>query len=563
MVYDSELLARYIMMQKALLSSLSLKDVLDAVVVQFADLAGGAKVAIFLSDNESLALKLMASKGYSDSTVEQLRVLPFGADSLMKYVVQKRIPASVSNLADAPDVTASVIKREQSAGQVALPLIAANLLVGAVMLDLRDANKIAQIEFFKDVADVVAMVLANSILYGRSEYERERLSTLYKTSCALSGSALKVSEVLQIAADTALIIGNTPNCAILLCEHGRRSFNLAAFKGLDGSSLSDFELNDDSTIWGRCLATGKAEYVPDVTRQPYGLPRATGGSMFGSVVALPMIEDDQPLGVLVVFSTDTRAFHREQVEMLESLVNQVTTAFYIALTHETTAAQSIQDPHTGLYNRWHFEDSLLKEVERSQRHKRELALLLVDVDHLAHINEHLGPEKGDEAIKHVAKIIKATLRDIDVPCRFGGEEFAIILPETPYQNAADVAERLRQKIRSSQATGIGMVTVSIGMSSFPDNASDTEGIIRAAEEALDIAKFEGRDRIKVAQCGLPVAGPISWEELARQAKLSVISERQSKLQHKLAVAPEYANWMKSAPAAGTRKKTGDIPRVEQ
>src|SRR4029434_9240290 len=135
----------------------------------------------------------------------------------MKYVVQKRIPASVSNLADAPDVTASVMKRENSAGQVALPLIAANLLVGAVMLDLPDANKIAQIEFFRDVVDVVAMVLANSILYGRSEYERERLSTLYKTSSALSGSALKVSEVLQIAADTALIVGNTPNCAILLC----------------------------------------------------------------------------------------------------------------------------------------------------------------------------------------------------------------------------------------------------------------------------------------------------------------------------------------------------------
>ncbi len=563
MVYDGELLASYIMMQKALLSSVSLKDVLDAAVVQFADLAGGARVAIFLSDNDSLALKLMASKGYSNPTVEQLRVLPFAADSLMKYVVQKRLPASVSNLGDAPDITASVMRREGSAAQVALPLIASNLLVGAVMLDLQDGNKVSQIEFYKDMADVVAMVLANSILYGRSEYERERLGTLYKTSCALTGSALKVAEVLQIAADTALIVGNTPNCAILLCDHSRRGFNLAAFKGLDGSSLSEFDLTDDATLWGRCLATGKAEYVPDATRQPYGLPRATGGSMFGSVVALPMIEEDEPLGVLVVFSTDTRAFHREQVEMLESLVNQVSTAFYIALTHETAAAQSIQDPHTGLYNRWHFDDSLLKEVERSQRHKREMALLLVDVDHLAHINEHLGPEKGDEAIKHVAKIIKLTLRDIDVPCRFGGEEFAIILPETPYQSAADVAERLRQKIRSSQASGIGMVTVSIGMASFPNNANDSAGIVRAAEEALDIAKFEGRDRIKVAQCGLPVSGPISWEELARQAKLSVISERQSKLQHKLAVAPEYAKWIKTAPAAGPRKKTAEIPRPEQ
>lgn len=565
MDFDGQLLARYILMQKALLSSLGLKDVLDAAVVQFADLAGGAKVAIFLSDNESLALKLMASRGYSEATVDQIRVLPFSAESLMKYVVQKRIPASVSGIKEAPDLSAAVMQREGSRAQVALPLIASNLLVGAVLLDLGDPDAVTQVEFFKDVADVVAMVIASAILYGRSEYERERLGTLYKTSCALSSSALKVSEVLQIAADTALIVGNTPNCAVLLADPNRRLFNLAAFKGLDGGSLSDFDLSGDGTVWGRCLSTGKLEYVVDASRQPYGLPRATGGSVFGSLVALPMIYQDDRLGVLIVFSTDTRAFHREQIEMLESLVNQVATALHIAMTHETTAAASISDPHTQLYNRWHFEDSLIKEIERSQRHKRELALLLVDVDHLAHINEHLGQEKGDEAIKHVARIIKSTLRDIDIPCRYGGEEFAIILPETPYQNASDVAERLRQKIRSAPAPGIGMVTVSIGMASFPHNASDAQSLHKAAEQALDVAKFEGRDRVKVAQAGMPASGPISWEELARQAKLSVISERQAKLQHKLTVAPEYADWLRTtppAPPAPSKKKTGEMTRPE-
>jgi diguanylate cyclase (GGDEF)-like protein len=562
MDFDGELLARYILMQKALLSSLSLKDVLDAAVVQFADLAGGARVAIFLSDNESLALKLMASRGYSEATVDQIRVLPFSAESLMKYVVKKRIPASVSGLEDAPDLTAAVMKREGSRAQIALPLIASNLLVGAIMLDLGDPDAVAQVEFFKDVSDVVAMVIANAILYGRSEYERERLGTLYKTSCALSSSALKVSEVLQIAADTALIVGNTPNCAVLLADPNRRVFSLAAFKGLEGSSLNDFALSGDGTVWGRCLSTGKLEYVVDASRQSYGLPRATGGSAFGSLVALPIVYEDERLGVLLVFSTDTRAFHREQIEMLESLVNQVATALHIAMTHETTAAASIHDPHTQLYNRWHFEDSLVKEIERSQRHKRELALLLVDVDHLAHINEHLGQEKGDEAIKHVARIIKSTLRDIDIPCRYGGEEFAIILPETPYQSASDVAERLRQKIRSAPAPGIGMVTVSIGMASFPHNASDAEALHKAAEQALDVAKFEGRDRVKVAQAGMPASGPISWEELARQAKLSVISERQAKLQHKLTVAPEYADWIRTTPPAPTKRKTGEMTRPE-
>lgn len=556
MTNDGNLLPRYIMMQKALLSSLRLKDVLDAAVLQFADLAGGAKVAIFLSDNESLALKLMAAKGYSDATLDQIKVLPFSAESLLKYVVQKRTPVSANNAQTAPDVSAMIMKREQSSGQIALPLISSNLLVGAVLLEVNNVAYLNYADFLKEVADVTALTIANSILFGRSEYERERLSTLYKTSCALSSSVLQATEVLQIAADTSLILGNTPNCAILLFDQGSGIFILAAFKGLEGSSLRDFDMSVRETIAGSCMRSGRTEYIGDGNREPYGLPRATGGAPFASVVALPMIHNGQPLGVIEVFSTESRAFHREQIELLESLTSQVTTALNVAFTHETAASQSIQDAHTGLYNRLHFEDSLLKEIERSGRHKHELSLLLIDLDHLGQINEHLGQDKGDEAIKYSARLLKSALRDIDIPCRFGGEEFAIILPETSPHSAAEVAERLRQKIRAEASPGVGTVTVSIGVANYPGNADDAEGLLRAAEQALDIAKYEGRDRVVQAQSGTQaMSGPISWQDLAKQAKLAVINERQSTLNSRLTVAPEYASWMTKTP--GLVKKKGD------
>lgn len=555
MTTESNLLPRLLQMQKTLFSSLRLKDVLDHAVVQFSEIAGDARVVLFLSDNDSLSLKLMAAQGYSEASVETLRILPFTAETLLKIVVQKRQPALAKQASEAPDISAVVMLRENSKGQIALPLIASNLLVGAVLIDVRDADFLKMAPVLKDMADLVALAVGNSILFGRSEYERERLGTLYKTSIALGGSSLRVAEVLQITADTALILGNTPHCAVLMFDPKKQGFHVAAFKGLDGASLSGFDLTVENTVAGRTIVSGKTDYVSDALRYQHALPRATSGNTFGSLVSVPMMHEHEPMGALMLFSTDLRGFHREQLELLESLAQQATNALHIALTHESATAQSIQDAHTGLYNRWHFEDALQKEMDRSHRHKHVISLVIIDIDHLSRVNDLLGQEKGDTVIKHVAKIIKSSLRDIDIPCRYGAEEFAVILPETSSERAVEVAERLRQKIRSEQAPGVGMVTVSMGIGAFPANADDPAALLKSAEEALDVAKFEGRDRVKASDTG--AAGEehgIAWQELVRQAKLAVVSERQSRLQNRLSPTGEYAPWMRATPGWGPRKK---------
>ncbi|HEY9684921.1 MAG TPA: sensor domain-containing diguanylate cyclase [Oculatellaceae cyanobacterium] len=542
-------------MQKTLLSSLRLKDVLDSSVMQISDLAGGAKVAIFLSDNESLALKLMAAKGYSQGTLNDLKVMPFSTESLLKYVVQKRATVTANSPSEAPEVSAVIMQREGSAAQLAIPLTSSSLLVGAVLIDVNNSSILGMADFLTETCEVVALAIANSILFGRSEYERERLSTLYKTSCALSSHALQVSDVLQISADTAIVLGNSPYSAILLFEGENSSMRLAAYKGLEGSSLKDFDLSLKDTLAGSALRSGKTEYIGDGFRSPFGgLPRAAGGAQFASALALPLVHQQQQLGVMMLFSPEARAFHREQIDLLESLAVQVSTALNTALKHESATATSIIDVHTGLYNRAHFDQTLAKEIDRSHRHNHELGLLLVDIDHLALLNEHLGSEKGDEAIRHIARCLQSSLREIDVVCRTGGAEFGIVLPETSSSAACDVAERLRNRIRSESVAGIGVVTVSIGEAAFPVNADSAEPLLKAASEALDIAKFEGRDRIKGAETGkIAPSGPIAWEELAQQARLAVINDRQKSTQSHLSVAPEYANWMTKTPS---RSKEG-------
>lgn len=551
---EGNLVQHLLQMMKALNSSLRLKDVLETAVAQFSELAGDGKVAVFLSDNDSLSLKLMSSRGYSEASQEQLRVLSFSSESLLKSVVQRRQLSAISDIKHAPDISAVIMNREGSKAQIGLPLIASNLLVGAMLIDLPDPGLLGMLELLKNLADLVAISVANAILFGRSEYERERLGTLYKTSVSLSGSSLNVSDVLQIAADTSLILANTPHCAVLLVNKARGAFSVAAYKGLDGNTMNSFDLALEDTLAGRSIMSGKTEYVNDATSVQMSLPRSTGGGFFGSAIAVPIINEHEPLGVLMLFSQEMRGFHREQIDLLESLALQLANSLNVALTHETASAQTVQDAHTGLYNPWHFNDSITKELERSLRHKHDFAVLRIDIDHLTRLNDLLGAGKGDEAIKHVAKLVKTCLRDIDIPCRFGSQEFAVILPETSRQAAFEVAERLRAKIRSESAPGVGLVTVSVGMASFPENGDAPETLLKSAEQALDVAKFEGRDRVKLAESGMQKEGHISWDELARQAKLAVVSERQSKLQSRLQVPAEYAPWMRAVPSWGNKKK---------
>jgi diguanylate cyclase (GGDEF)-like protein len=551
-----DLLQRYIGLQKAVLASLRLKDVLDAVIMQFYSLSSGSKVAIFLSDNDSLALKLMAARGYSNATLDLMKVVPFSTEGLLKHVVQQRTPISMDSQNISPDMSGSIIKREGSVVQLALPLIAANLLVGAVLIDSTDPNIIQQTQFLNATADLCALSIANSILYGRSEYERERINTLYKTASAFGSSALRTSEILQISADTALVLANTPNCAVLLYNPEIDSFELGAFKGLDAATLNQFDLSSRETIAGTTLRSAKTAIFGDGTRHPFGLPPAADGVPFSSAVVIPLIYENNPLGVIEVFSTEHDAFHREQIDLLESLSAQVSNALYISLTHESTASRAMEDAHTGLYSRPHFEQNLVKECERSARHHHEMGILMIDIDHLGRVNTTFGEDRGDEAIRYVAAVTKDTLRDMDVICRYGGQQFAVILPETPQQAVGEVGERLRANIRAKNAPGVGVVTVSIGASTFPSNGEHPPQLLEAAQQALDVAKYQGRDRVVMAQSGKNAkAGPVPWGELAKQAKFAVINERQAQLQSRLTAAPEYATWMTKNPSLVKKKST--------
>jgi len=169
--------------------------------------------------------------------------------------------------------------------------------------------------------------------------------------------------------------------------------------------------------------------------------------------------------------------------------------------------QAITDALTGLYNRRHFQDNLDKEMRRCEREERHLSLLLLDLDHFKQYNDRWGHTKGDEELRRVATQVTKSIRTTDMAFRYGGEEFAVLLPSCTKEQAADVAEKIRVAVgaHGHRAGVLGRTTVSIGVATFPQDGRAARGLVDTADGALYAAKAAGRDRVALAGGATPPA----------------------------------------------------------
>jgi diguanylate cyclase (GGDEF)-like protein len=169
---------------------------------------------------------------------------------------------------------------------------------------------------------------------------------------------------------------------------------------------------------------------------------------------------------------------------------------------ETLKQQSIRDPLTGLYNRRFLDESLEREIRRAARGRKNVGLIALDVDHFKKFNDTFGHDAGDCVLQSVGELIRAHLRAEDFPCRYGGEEFFMILPEASVAVSNARAEKIRTQVKYVElergGQSLGRITVSLGVAEFPEHGTSAMALMRAADAALYRAKEGGRDRVVVA-----------------------------------------------------------------
>jgi diguanylate cyclase (GGDEF)-like protein len=222
-----------------------------------------------------------------------------------------------------------------------------------------------------------------------------------------------------------------------------------------------------------------------------------------SAVAQPLLAEAGGITGVVAVARRGRPFTSEERDDLRNLAIQAAVSLENVTLHETAERLAVTDELTGLSNRRAFDVTLEGEVERARRFKQPLALVLLDLDDFKDVNDEHGHQVGDEVLRSVARVLRDSCREVDEPARYGGEELAVVMPNTDLDGAQHLAERIRHGVsglRVPLPDGAGPLTIttSLGVATMPGSASDAASLVEAADDALYRAKRSGKNRTMLA-----------------------------------------------------------------
>jgi len=254
--------------------------------------------------------------------------------------------------------------------------------------------------------------------------------------------------------------------------------------------------------------------IADLQREPRDAnlpkPKAVRGAM-----VVPIVSEGATIGCVLFTSALAGAYAHEQQRLVDRLIRLASVGIQNARLHSRTLELAETDSMTGLFTNRAYQERLDTEFRKAQSGKQSLALLIIDVDYFKHVNDTYGHPQGDELLRQLGEVIRQHARKDDICCRYGGDEFTIVMPQTIKAEAAMVASRVRQAVEErvfqlDQATA--KITISVGVAGFPQDTGTRPALVKAADDALYAAKQGGRNNVKIASRMLiaskasPVAG---------------------------------------------------------
>ncbi len=349
-------------------------------------------------------------------------------------------------------------------------------------------------EDLKDIREQVSVL----------EQKNKQLQTLIEINTYIANS-LEKEEVLKRILNQTKILLNCESSSILLVDRGMKQLNFAVLsKDEEGDILKNASLRMGEGIAGTVWQNGIPILINDAQNDPRFSDRADKmvKTTTRSIIAVPLTVNGEIIGVIEAINKIDGGFSVFDIQVLQF----VSTQSAIAINNADLYNKAIRDGMTKLYIGKYFRERLQEEWNRTSRKNHNLSVVIFDIDNFKGINDTYGHQAGDRAIKEVATVLLNNCRNIDIPCRYGGEEYTVILPETGRAEAMIFAERIRSIVESLRLEYDDVTirfSISGGLATIPElEANDPSDLIEMADLALYHSKKSGRNKISFFDPGI-------------------------------------------------------------
>lgn len=476
---------------QAVLSTFDLDEVLEQILSIVRDYFHVTNSAVLMLNPSTREFFVRTSIG-RQQTEDHISV-PIGTGIIGSAAELKR-PVYAPDVSQDPRYIAEF---PATRSEVAIPLMVRDEVVGVLdiqseKLDAFDSETLDLLTLFSTQASIA---LENARLYTLEQRRTKQLEAI-NAIARQTTAVLNLDELLTKVCDLVLEKFAVDHVVVSLLDDDDH-LSVRAHKGKLTPILPQGAALPVGTGMGmRALELGKTVVENDVRSLRRYLASFVETC---SEMCVPLIFFGEKLGVLMLESATPGNFMPEDVPPLESVADICAGAIKNAHYFEQAQQLAYRDGLTGIYNRRYFEMQIATEIERASRYDGRLAIIMIDIDNFKRLNDEFGHLLGDEVLRQVSTVFVQQLRKVDVVCRYGGEEFAILVPQTSGSNALEVAEKLRRVVAAYRFPGVPVkVTISAGVAEFPSNGSTRDELVAAADAALYASKEGGRNRVSPA-----------------------------------------------------------------
>ena len=468
--------------------------------------------------------------GNGNGNGNELCNLKFGEDNpVVKYLEREQKPLTRENLEILPEFLGlwTQEREEVKSKEVELfvPLISRGNLIAILVLGKKESGRYLLEDFrlLEEVSVRVAVSMEKEYLREQLREREEELSVINRSSAILTSSLdiqgiygsfiEELKKVVDVSWASIVLVDESGLCCVALSSEEGSAYQVGEKVPMEG------------TATGWVIAHHKALVEPDLAQER----QFTTGENFykqglRSVAYLPLTAKGETIGSFIVASRQPNAYSQRHIKLLEQLASQIAMPLENARLYAKAEEKARLDELTGLLNRRSLDEMIDSEINRHSRYGGVFSLAILDLDSFKSFNDSYGHLAGDQLLKQVGYIIKGAVRASDQAFRYGGDEFAILLPQTTIDAASQVTERVRKKIAKKVEAGNIKITASIGLASWPADGIGKTDIIAAADVTLYRAKRSGGNQIHRASGPLLALDVIesSSEDSVDNRTLSII-----------------------------------------